>query len=198
MLVAGVLGIAWLAPLTPWPRGTARALGVALFGFLLACHLRDRVDRRELGFRFDNFLPVLGRLAPAVLGFVAVVVAAGLALGSLRLGARFWTMLAGVPLWALLQHYLLLGFAHRRFRLIVGPGRPSVLASTALFGFVHLPNPLLTIVCTLGGYVWAREFERSPNLFAHALTHAVGSAFLASALPRELLRGMVVGYRYFG
>jgi membrane protease YdiL (CAAX protease family) len=198
VLLGGVIGIAWLSPLIPQPRQARIAMVVALVIFLVVCHLRERPDRRALGLRFDNFMLVLGRLAPAIVGFVGVVVAIGFAAGSLNLGSRFLSMLVGVPVWALLQHYLLLGFAHRRFRVLLGPGRPCILASTALFGLVHLPNPILTIVCTAGGFVWARQFERSPNLFAHALTHAIGSAFLANSLSRELLRNLVVGYRYFG
>ena len=102
-----------------------------------------------------------------------------------------------MPPWALLQQYLLFGFCHRRIRLLLGPGRSSILATSTLFGLMHLPNPVLTVACTLGGFVWAREFDRSPNLVAHALTHAVGSAFLANSLPRALLKNMTVGYQYF-
>lgn len=198
LLIGGVLAIMWLVPLTPWPRAGYAVLLGALVGLLVVAHVRERPGGRELGLRFDNFLPVLRRLAPIVAGFVVVLVAIGLFAGSLRFGPKFWSMLATVPPWALLQQYLLLGFVHRRFRLLLGPGRRAIGATTALFGLMHLPNPGLTIACTLGGYVWAREFERSPNLLAHALSHAVGSAFLANTLPRALLKNMVVGYRYLG
>jgi membrane protease YdiL (CAAX protease family) len=131
-----------------------------------------------------------------VAGLVVVVVSIGLMADTLRLGRRFWTLFLGVPVWALLQQYLLLGFAHRRLRMFVGAGRPAVLATTVVFGVMHLPNPTLAFVCALGGFVWAREYDRSPNLFAHAISHGVGSAFLANSLPPELLKNMVVGYRY--
>jgi membrane protease YdiL (CAAX protease family) len=126
-----------------------------------------------------------------------VLVAVGAWAGTLRFEARFWSMLAGVPLWALLQQYLLLGFAHRRLRVVLGPGRRAVFATTALFGLMHLPNPTLSLVCALGGFVWARAYDHSPNLFAHALTHTIGSAFLANSLPQALLKSMKVGYGYF-
>jgi membrane protease YdiL (CAAX protease family) len=67
----------------------------------------------------------------------------------------------------------------------------------ALFALLHLPNPALTVACALGGYVWAREFDRSPNLLANALTHTIASALLANSLPGWALKNMVVGYNYF-
>ncbi|HKG22233.1 MAG TPA: CPBP family glutamic-type intramembrane protease, partial [Blastocatellia bacterium] len=121
----------------------------------------------------------------------------GLVAGTLRVRAKFFSMLLFVPPWALLQQYMLLAFAHRRFRVITGSGRVSVIASAGLFAILHLPNPVLTVVCALGGLIWAREYERDPNLFAHAITHTVASAFLANSLPGWLLKNMVVGYNYF-
>jgi hypothetical protein len=196
-LVGGVLAIMWLAPLTPWRRPVSRAIMLALVALLITAEARERVGWRALGLRWDNFLPVLGRLAPAIGGFVLVVLSLGWAMGTVQLGTRFYSMLVGVPVWGLLQQYLLLGFAHRRLRVLIDPPQQTVFATAALFGLLHLPNPLLTLACGLGGFVWAREYERSPNLFAHAVTHAIGSAFLANSLPDFLLKNMVVGYRYF-
>jgi membrane protease YdiL (CAAX protease family) len=195
-LVLGVLAIMWIAPFTPQPRLTARIIIGFLIALLLFGTWRERPGFRAVGLRLDNFFPVLGRVLVYVGGLVIVVVSIGLMADSLRLGRRFWTIFLGVPVWALLQQYLLLGFAHRRLRVILGSGRPAVLATTAVFGVMHLPNPTLALVCALGGFVWAREYDRSPNLFAHALSHGVGSAFLANSLPPELLKNMVVGYRY--
>ena|SRR5688572_3844941 len=196
ILVLGVLAIMWVAPFTPQRRLTARVIMGFLIALLVFGAWRERPGLRALGFRLDNFFPVLGRLMVYVGGLVVVLVSIGLMADSLRLGPRFWSIFLGVPLWALLQQYLLLGFAHRRLRMIMGSGRAAVLATTAVFGVMHLPNPTLTLVCALGGLVWAREYDRSPNLFAHAISHGVGSAFLANSLPPELLKNMVVGYRY--
>jgi hypothetical protein len=196
VLIFGILAIMWLEPVVAHPM-EARALGIGVLVVLLVhFHRRQPAGRRELGLRFDNFTTVLWRLSPYVAGFVGVVTFIGWTSATLQFGPRFWSMLAGVPLWALLQQYLLLAFAHRRFRLLLGFGRRSVLATAALFGLMHLPNPTLTIVCTAGGWLWAREYDRSPNLFAHAVTHAIASAFLANSLPPTLLKNMVVGYHF--
>src|SRR5262245_12564624 len=79
----------------------------------------------------------------------------------------------------------------------VRAGEAAAIATAVLFAALHLPNPVLTLVCALGGYIWACEYSRRPNLFANALTHTVASAFLANTLPHSLLKNMVVGYNHF-
>src|SRR5205085_9066932 len=133
------------------------------------------------------------RLAP----FVALVLVIGIAAHSLRFGARFYGMLASVPLWALLQQYMLFAFVHRRLRVVLGEGPRIAIVTALLFAFLHLPNPMLTLACALAGFIWAEAYERSPNLFANALTHTVASAFIANTLPHGLLKNMVVGTNHF-
>jgi membrane protease YdiL (CAAX protease family) len=189
--------IMWVAPFTRH-RAEVYLGSVALITVLLVvCHVRDAVPPRELGVRFDNLPRVLRAYAVPFGVAVAVLVAVGLSAGTLRLGGKFLGMLAGVPLWALLQHYMLLAFAHRRFRVVLGPGAPCVAASAAMFALMHLPNPTLTVACGAAGLVWAWQYERDPNLFANAATHTLGSAFLANSLPSAVLKNMVVGYNYF-
>ena len=170
----------------------------AIIAVLMAgCFLRDGLSLRQLGIRFDNFIPALGDLLPFLIVFVLSLVSIGVVCGSVRLGGRFWSMLAVVPLWALLQQYMLLAFANHRFQVLFGTGTAATIATAGLFAALHLPNPALTLVCGLGGYIWAFEYGARPNLFANALTHTVGSAFLANTLPHSLLKNMVVGYNHF-
>ncbi len=196
-LLGCVAGIMWLAPISSSPAAVYAGLALVVVVLLTVCHLRDGVRARALGFRVDNFFRVLGRLAVPMAAFAALMLAVGGLAGTLRFGPKFYGMLLSVPLWGLMQHYMLLAFTNRRLRAILGPGRGSVAATAALFALLHLPNPALTVACAAGGYVWAREYERDPNLFAHALTHALASALLANSLPTSLLKNMVVGYNYF-
>jgi len=196
-LVGLVETIMWAVPFTRNPPFAYLAMVGMITLLLVTCHLRDGVPGREMGFRVDNLLRVLGVYVLPFGITIAILVAVGLAFGSLSFGPRFVGMLLGVPAWALLQQYMLLAFAQRRFRVIFGPGKAPVLASTAMFGILHLPNPTLTVACLAAGFVWAWQYERSPNLFANALTHTIGSAFLANSLPPLLLKNMVVGYHYF-
>jgi hypothetical protein len=56
---------------------------------------------------------------------------------------------------------------------------------------------MLTLACAIAGYIWAKAYERSPNLFANAVTHAIASALIANSLPHWLLKNMVVGLNHF-
>src|SRR5215471_10505221 len=189
--------IMWVVPVLPHMDLAYAVLAVMIAVLLSVCHVRDGLTAYGVGIRFDNLGAALKDLPPALALFVLIMVAVGLAAGSLRLGGRFFSMLAVVPGWALLQQYMLLGFAGRRISAIVGKGSAAVLATAILFALLHLPNPVLTLACLAGGYIWARQYQRRPNLIAIALTRAVASAFLANSLPHLLLRNMVVGYNHF-
>jgi hypothetical protein len=187
----------WIVPLVPYHRVAYAIIALTIAVVLSYSYVRDGVSARELGLRFDNLLSVLKSLAIPLALFVLVVLFVGFEFGALRFGKKFFSMLLVVPVWALLQQYMLLAFVGRRFRLILGDGFKSTLATSALFSLLHLPNPVLMIACAAGGYLWAREYQREPNLFSNALTHAVASAFLANSLPGWMLKNMVVGYNYF-
>jgi hypothetical protein len=189
--------IMWVVPRLPHMAAAYATLAAMIALLLAICYVRDGSTAHSVGIRVDNLAPALIDLTPVLLLFVAIMVAVGLAAGTLRLGTRFYSMLGVVPIWALVQQYMLLAFAMPRIRAILGKGSVSVLATAALFGFLHLPNPALTLACLAGGFIWAREYERRPNLVANALTHAVASAFLANSLPHYLLRNMVVGYNHY-
>jgi hypothetical protein len=189
--------IEWVVPLTG-NNPTAYGLFAALIaGLMVVCFLRDGVGPKQLGIRLDNFIPALVDLLPFLGIFVLAVVTVGLASGSFKLRDRFWSMLAVVPPWALLQQYMLLAFAGQRLRVLFPSGEAAILATAGLFAILHLPNPTLTVVCGIGGYIWASEYAHRPNLLANTVTHTVASAFLANTLPHWLLRNMVVGYNHF-
>lgn len=196
-MILAVELIEWAVPLAGNNAKAYGGLALVIALLMAVCFLRDGLGPKRLGIRMDNFLPALGDLLPFLMVFVLAMVSIGLVFGSIRLGDRFWSMLAVVPPWALLQQYMLLAFANHRFRVLFGGGESATIATAALFAALHLPNPALTVVCGLGGYIWASEYAIRPNLFANALTHTVASAFLANTLPHSLLRNMVVGYNHF-
>jgi len=197
ILVVLIEVIMWIVPLLPYSRAFYAATALIIVALLGYCYIRDGVGARELGLRFDNLLRVLKDLLIPLAIFVLVVLVVGFEFGAPRFGKKFWSMLLFVPAWALLQQYMLLAFVGRRLRMIFGNGLPGIVATSALFSLLHLPNPVLMVACAAGGYLWAREYQREPNLFSSALTHAVASAFLANALPGWMLKNMVVGYNYF-
>ena len=153
----------------------------------------------ELGFRLDNFAPAIRLLIIPTVGAVILILAVAwfsrrnhFALAPLRL--RF----LGLFFWALFQQYALQSFINHRAQMIFGKGIKSVLLVGLIFGLLHLPNPMLTALTVVGGIVWAAIYQRRPNLYALALSHAILSLTLALCLTQDLVYNLRVGWKYFG
>jgi membrane protease YdiL (CAAX protease family) len=185
---------------SPW-----LALPVALALALVVYSHRARGETlRDLGWRFDNFGRALALLAPPMLAGTALFALVGwlgfgrpFRPGGGRAGYELLKITVWGVGWGLLQQYVLQAFVNRRAQLLWGRGAASVLLTAAVFALLHLPNPGLTAATFLGGVVWASVYQRAPNLFALALSHAAMTWVLISAFPDSALRGLRVGFKYF-
>ncbi len=172
---------------------------------MLYSHRARHETARCLGWRFDNFgRALLLLLPPMSVGAVLLALVAWLWFGNdLVVGkARAGWALLGLPIggfvWGLLQQYVLQAFINRRAQMVWGAGWRSVFCVAALFGLLHLPNPWLATATFAGGLVWAWVYQHTPNLCALAVSHACMTWVLVSTLPPSALRGLRVGYKFFG
>ncbi len=163
---------------------------------------------REVGFSSKYFYSALRLLAAPTLIACAVFAAIGYSSGSFHRTSHFWVNALGAPLWALIQQYAMQAFIYRRIRFMLidvslaseeRKKRTSlaILATAAIFSSAHAPNMTLMILTFAGGLMWSWVYERAPNLFAIALSHAAISMMLMTSLPPWLLSSMSVGYKHF-
>ncbi len=171
---------------------------VLALGFMLYSHYDRGETLREIGFRTDNFLAACRLLLlPTALVVLLVIAVDWLTSHSILL-APWRNRFLLLPLWALFQQYVLNGFINRRAQLALGTGLKSVVLVAIVFSLFHFPNPLLAILTFVAGLIWATVYQRQPNLFALALSHALSSLTLALVISPKLLESLRVGFKYFG
>ena len=106
--------------------------------------------------------------------------------------ARYW----GYALWAFIQQILLQDVFLRRLLILLPSPRFAALAAALLFASAHLPNPILTPITLLWGFISCLLFLRYRNIIPLAIAHATLGITLAITIPAPLIHNMRVGLGY--
>jgi len=152
----------------------------------------------DMGFRAQGYLRSLWVVLAAA-GLAAIAVAVAEKMNTLHVPEfptlfvrRYWAY----AIWALLQEFLLLDFFLLRFLRLFRDPKIATLAAAALFALTHLPNPVLTPVTLVWGYVACLTFLAYRNLYTPALAHAILGICIAVTIPGTVDHNMRVGLGY--
>lgn len=182
-----------------WNEGPARfVLYLIANVWVLYVALRQGRTARELGVGRGGFSASAWIMAAG----------AGMALAIMGMGATYGTLhiLFGVKpivlhvgayaLWALMQQFVAQSYFFLQIEELTGSSRKAVIGSGLIFGLLHIPNPVLLIVTTIGGLAFSEMFCRYRNIYPLAFAHAAVALAIAVSLPNSVHRHMRVGIGY--
>jgi membrane protease YdiL (CAAX protease family) len=104
----------------------------------------------------------------------------------------FWAY----TLWSAVQQFLLQCFFLSRLLRLIPKPKSAAAAAALLFALAHLPNPFLTPITLLWGFVACLIFLRYCNLYPLAIAHAIFGVTIALTVPGHLDHNMRVGLGY--
>ena len=189
-IVAVVLLWTWL--LAPrLPDRFVMAIGAVVI--LLA--IRHNLGSGEWGFRWRALGGASWRALLVTVPAVVLILAVGAALGTLHDRRDFLGSMAPLVVWGAGQQWVLQTVLLREAQRATSR-RGGIVLAAALFGLLHLPNPLLTIVTLGGALCWCAIYDRHPNILPLALSQGLGTLALRHAFDPDTLGRLRVGYSY--
>lgn len=150
--------------------------------------LRDPAfDRKRLcnsgGFRARLPVMLRGFAVNAVVITLAVIVFdPDLLFAFLRRAPAIWAIvMVFYPLVSVYpQELVYRAFFFHRYRILFPKRWMMMAASTAVFGYTHIvfENPLAVVMTLIGGWLFARTYERSRSVLACTVEHALYGCFI--------------------
>lgn len=99
-------------------------------------------------------------------------------------------------LWAIIQQTIQQTFFLPRFEQVTQRGLMASFLTALLFGVAHLPNPVLTPVTFVGGWVLSELFRRYRSVLPLGIAHGVVGMAIAVSVPDHIQHHMRVGVSY--
>lgn len=144
-------------------------------------------------FRLSAILIAIGVMA------AGAVIAAGILAGTIHNTFSIGDPLArgsGYLIWAVLQQWIQQAFFFTRFERVTGSGRVAAFLAAFLFAVAHLPNPVLTPITFLGGWLLSEVFRRYRTILPLGIAHGLVGLAIATSVPGHWLHNMRVGIGY--
>lgn len=144
------------------------------------------------------------------LDFTLVVAGSGAAVAALvvLVAAKLGTLhgLFGIPRpwfhasiylsWAIVQQWIQQSFFFVRLERLIHRGMLASFAAAAMFGLAHLPNPVLTPLTFLGGWLLSELYRRYRSVLPLGIAQGLVGLAIALSVPDHLNHHMRVGLGY--
>ncbi len=174
-------------------------LWVLLLAVVFASHFIHRDSLKDLGLTLLELRPSAERVLPVMLALYVPLVVYGFAAGRLKVMVPGFAVLAyfiGYGSWCAAQQYLMQSYFHNRLMRAVRNRHLSSALAAIMFGAAHIPNPILMVATTVGGFVFAEVFAHHRNIWPLAFAQTVGGFLVAAVSPPWLIHNMRVGPGY--
>ena len=194
LVYGGILLYIWRWQLT-YPRAW-----MVLFAIVLVSHVVRRDRLTPMGLTFRGLRACAQTVLPWALAFMVPAVIYGFLHRDLLIippGQRILKSFATYGIWCVFQQYLMQSYFHHRLMSLTSNRHLTSALVALMFGAAHIPNPILMIATTLGGFLLAEVFARHRNIFPLALAQTVGGFLIAALSPASLIHNMRVGPGYF-
>ncbi len=171
-----------------------------LLAAVLLSHALRREGLRDVGLGFSGVRASAEVILPLALAIYLPVFVYALLRGHLVLllpNAPSLVRFLGYGAWCVAQQYLAQGYFHRRLMRVIRTPHLSSALVALMFGACHIPNPVLMVITTAGGFVMAEVYKRHPSIWPLALAQAVGGTLTAALAPATLVHNMRVGPGYY-
>ena len=189
-IVATVLTYTWwLAPVTP--RSTAVVAGAIVVALALARAARAR----EWGIARGHFMRSLLLTSIFTMAAAALLVAFGASQHRWHTPPLSAGDAGFLLLWALGQQFALQITLLREAQAVTSR-TAGVIVASILFAALHLPNPFLAGATLIAALAWCTIYDRHPNLVPLALSHALLTLVVLSALDDATTGRLRVGAAY--
>jgi len=185
-----VLSYVWI--IEPKVPRSAVLVPAAVLVILTAWH---DLRRGEWGFSASALLPGLWRAVAVTFVAVLLIVGAGAGIGTLHDRRDFLGSLAPLVLWGGAQQWVLQTVVLREAQRTSSRAK-GILIAAALFGLIHLPNPLLAPLTGAAAIVWCRLYDRHPNIIPLAFSHGLGTLALRYAFDETIIGHLRIGAAY--
>ena len=170
---------------------------IACVFFPILCIGLDQREFPEFGLGWEEFVSCFKSLFLFTLIATFILLLIGFYFDSIQYDGQFPTRFSEYVFWAFLQQIGLQIFFTRRMQNIFKSPVVVSLITATVFAFIHFPNPALVLLTWVGGFFWCFSFQRTPNLYALAISHAWLAVMTLYCVPPYWLHQLRIGPDYW-